>query len=69
MNQETTMPVISIEMGPSTPEKKQKLIQALTTTAAQITGIPEQSFIVLIKEYPLDAIGVGGEPLSNRISS
>ncbi len=29
-----------------------------------ITSIPEQSFIVMIKEYPFDAIGVGEELLS-----
>ncbi len=64
---EKRMPVISIEMGPTALEKKQELIQALTTAAAKILTLPEQSFVVLIKEYPLDAIGVGGQSLSHRI--
>ncbi|NLV25728.1 MAG: 4-oxalocrotonate tautomerase [Methanomicrobiales archaeon] len=60
------MPVISIEMGPANSEVKEQLIKTLTKDAAKITKIPEQSFIVLVKEYPIDGIGVGGQPLSQR---
>lgn len=61
------MPVISVEMGPANPEVKEELIKKLTKTAAEITQIPESVFLVIIKEYPTDAIGVGGVPLSNRV--
>ncbi|PWR74100.1 4-oxalocrotonate tautomerase DmpI [Methanospirillum lacunae] len=60
------MPVISVEIGPLTSEVKEELIKTLTKTASSITKIPESSFIVLVKEYPADAIGVGGIPLSKR---
>ena len=61
------MPVISVEIGPINAEIKSDLIKKLTQTAAEITHIPEATFVVLIKEYPLDAIGVGGVPLSERV--
>lgn len=60
------MPVISIEIGPLNAETKSALIKSITKTASEITKIPEATFVVLIKEYPLDAIGVGGTPLSER---
>lgn len=60
------MPVISVEIAPLATEVKEELIRSLTKTSAEITKIPEESFIVLVKEYPADAIGVGGTPLSKR---
>jgi 4-oxalocrotonate tautomerase family enzyme len=60
------MPVISIELGPVSPDVKEVLIRSLTEAAADATKIPEQNFVVLVKEYPLDGIGVGGTPLSQR---
>lgn len=59
-----TMPVITIDLGQVTPDVKAALIRDLTTTASEITKIPESSFFVFVREYPLDAIGVGGTPLS-----
>jgi len=61
------MPVISVELGPVSAEVKSELIKKLTKTAAEITKIPESTFVVLIKEYPVNAIGVGGIPLSERV--
>jgi len=60
------MPVISVEIAPVSTEIKEELIRSLTKTTSEITNIPEESFIVLVKEYPPEAIGVGGTPLSNR---
>ncbi|WP_319580476.1 4-oxalocrotonate tautomerase DmpI [uncultured Methanospirillum sp.] len=60
------MPVISVEIAPLATEVKEELIRSLTKTTAAITKIPEESFVVLVKEYPADAIGVGGTPLSKR---
>ena len=60
------MPVISIELGPVSPEVKKELISFLTKAAASATKIPEQTFIVIVRETPLDAIGVGGVQLSQR---
>ncbi|HWQ65475.1 MAG TPA: 4-oxalocrotonate tautomerase DmpI [Methanospirillum sp.] len=61
------MPVISIEIGPVSAEVKEELIRSLTQAASAATKIPEQTFVVLVKEYPLDAIGVGGTALSRRV--
>lgn len=60
------MPVISVEIAPLKSEVKEELIRSLTKTASSITQIPESSFIVLVKEFPADSIGVGGIPLSKR---
>ncbi|MDD1724427.1 MAG: 4-oxalocrotonate tautomerase family protein [Methanospirillum sp.] len=57
------MPVISIEMASTSPEIKEELIRRLTKVSSEITRIPESSFFVFVKEYPADAIGVGGTPL------
>jgi 4-oxalocrotonate tautomerase len=63
------MPVISIELAPISPEKKEELIRSFTKIASDTLGIPEQSFVVLVKEYPYDAIGVGGIPLSQVVKN
>lgn len=60
------MPVITIDLGQVNPEVKAALIRGLTTTASEITNIPESSFFVFVREYPLDAIGLGGIPLSQK---
>jgi len=61
------MPIISIELGPITKEKKTQLVQVLTRDASEITGIPQDKFVVLIRELELDNIGVGGQLLSDRL--
>ncbi|NVN91105.1 MAG: tautomerase family protein [Desulfuromonadales bacterium] len=63
------MPIISIELGPTTKDKKAQLIQTLTRDASDITGIPQEKFVVLIRELELDNIGVGGQLLSERLAS
>ena len=60
------MPVITIDMGRLTREKKAELVRTLTRDASSITGIPEEKFIVLINEKERDNIGVGGQLLSDR---
>jgi 4-oxalocrotonate tautomerase len=61
------MPVITIELWPVSPGVKAALIGKLTTTASEITGLPESAFFVYVREYPTDAIGVGGIPLSQQV--
>ena len=58
------MPVITIETGKASKEKKEALIERLTKVSSEILQIPEQSFIVLINEYEDDNIGTGGEVLT-----
>ena len=57
------MPVITVAMQSLPHEDKKALISALTTSAAQVTRIPESSFIVLVDELPEEAIGIGGKTL------
>lgn len=58
------MPVITIDLWPVSPGIKTELIQKLTKTASDITNLPQSAFFVYVREYPSDAIGVGGVPLS-----
>jgi len=58
------MPVIQIDTGSMSKEKKAELIKALTDTASSILGIPAQAFVVIIRENSLDNVGTGGKQLS-----
>ncbi|KAB2950757.1 4-oxalocrotonate tautomerase [Heliorestis acidaminivorans] len=59
------MPFIKIEAGKiNTTEQKEKLIFGLTKVASEVLNLPEDKFIVLLKENELDNWGVGGEMLS-----
>jgi len=60
------MPVITMDSAALAPGVKTALIGSLTRAAAEATGLPEASFIVLLRELPADAIGIGGVPLSER---
>jgi 4-oxalocrotonate tautomerase len=60
------MPVITIDLWQVSPEIKTELIQKLTKTASEITKLPPPAFFVYVREYPADAIGVGGIPLSQQ---
>lgn len=61
------MPVITIDLWPVSTEVRAELIQNLTKTASEITGLPQHTFFVYVREYPADAIGVGGIPLSQQV--
>jgi 4-oxalocrotonate tautomerase len=61
------MPVITIDLWKVSPETKAELIEKLTTTASEITKLPPPAFFVYVREYPLDAIGTGGTPLSQQM--
>jgi 4-oxalocrotonate tautomerase len=60
------MPVITIDLWPVSNEVRVELIQKLTKTASEITKLPPSAFFVYVREYPTDAIGVGGTPLSQQ---
>ncbi len=57
------MPYISIERGKLTAEQKKELIARLIATAAEMTNIPEQFFMVTIKEVPDENFGIGGKSI------
>lgn len=60
------MPVITLEAGKLSNEQKSQLVKEFTATAANVMNVPEQAFIVLLKENEADNIGVGGTLLSER---
>ncbi len=60
------MPIITLETGPLSAEKKEQIIKEFTKTMCDVTGLPAQSMIVLIHELSPDNIGLYGEQLSKR---
>lgn len=60
------MPVITLEAGKLNKDQKNKLVKDFTSKASEIMNVPEQAFIVLIKENGMDNIGFGGKLLSDR---
>ena len=62
------MPVITLEGSKISSAQKEALIQRLTKTASEIMNIPEQAFVVLLKENDPDNIGTGGEVLSKVLA-
>ena len=57
------MPYISIECGPLTAPQKQALIEQVTLAAAKATAIPQQFFMVTVKELPDTSFGIGGRTI------
>jgi 4-oxalocrotonate tautomerase len=60
------MPVITIDGSKLNKEQKRELVKSLTKSASNITNVPEQAYVVLIKENDEDNIGVGGALLSEK---
>ena len=59
------MPVISIDIAELSKDKKTELVKGFTETASQVTGIPEEAFVVFVREYSKDNIGIGGKLMSD----
>jgi 4-oxalocrotonate tautomerase len=55
------MPYITVEGGNLTTEQKEKLISELTKVSSEIMKIPEDFFMITIKELPEKNIGIGGK--------
>ena len=60
------MPVITLEAAALDREQKKRLVEALTESAARSTNMSKESFYVLLMEYTLDTVGVGGVLLSEK---
>jgi 4-oxalocrotonate tautomerase family enzyme len=64
------MPVITIAGRPLPEvEKKAVLVRKVTEAACEAYGMPRESIIVLIQEYPLANIGVAGGLVSEGAKS
>ena len=60
------MPFITVEAGSLTKDQKVSLAKNLTKTAAEVMKLPEDAFIVFMKENSYDNIAAGGVLLSER---
>ena len=60
------MPVITLEAGKLNKEQKSQLVKEFTSTASKVMNVPEQAFIVLLKENEQDNIGFSGQLMSER---
>lgn len=61
------MPNITID-GPVIKEiaTKRTLVEEITRVASQAYALPKEAFVVVIKENPLENVGVGGILLADR---
>ncbi|MBM7622568.1 4-oxalocrotonate tautomerase DmpI [Sporohalobacter salinus] len=60
------MPIITLEGPELTKEQKKELVKSFTKSASGIIGMPEEKFIVMLKETESENVGVGGELLSEK---
>jgi 4-oxalocrotonate tautomerase len=58
------MPIITLEMGSLSTEQKEKLIVSFTRDVCEVTGMPPEAMVVLIRELSRENMGVGGHQLS-----
>lgn len=62
------MPVVNFQGAILSTEQKKKLIQKFTEITKEVTHSPDQFITVVIEEYSLDNLGVGGKTV-NEIKS
>ena len=63
------MPLIVFEVGGELgTEKKTELVEKLTKTSAEVTGIREEAFVIYIHELSEENIGIGGKLLTRVIA-
>jgi len=55
------MPYITVEGGQLTVEQKEKLIAKLSEVSSEIMNIPQDFFMITIKELYDKNIGIGGK--------
>ena len=60
------MPIINIDGPKLSKDQKAQLIKEFTSVASKVIELPEEAFIVLIKESDRDNVGVGGVMLSEK---
>jgi 4-oxalocrotonate tautomerase len=61
------MPVITLEIGPLTREKKAALIRGFVEHASAVTGLPCEVFVTIIKENALENVGNGVQTLAEKL--
>ncbi len=61
------MPLITIEAGKMPDDVRIKLMKKLTEVSSEITGIPEDSFWIFVKELGPDSTMIGGKTLAEVV--
>lgn len=57
------MPTITMEVGKLPREQKKDLVEKFTEVAVEITGIPKQFMLIVIREWPDENLGLDGTTL------
>lgn len=60
------MPVIHIDSNELSRKQKRKLVKSITQISSEITGLPESTITIIIREVPAEDVGVGGILLCDR---
>ncbi|MEI7596663.1 MAG: 4-oxalocrotonate tautomerase DmpI [Bacteroidota bacterium] len=63
------MPVITLDGPVLSLEKKERIVKEFTKLANEITGIPEEAFVIFIKENPYENMGQGGILISEKLKN
>ena len=57
------MPYITVESGVLSDTQKEELIKQLTEISSEIMKIPQEFFLIIIKEVPDKNFGIGGKTI------
>ena len=60
------MPVVTIDGGTLSTEKKRRLCSDITNALEAAYGLPKSAYVVLIRENPGENVGVAGELICDR---
>jgi 4-oxalocrotonate tautomerase len=60
------MPTITVSGPASDIDRKRKLVEGLTKTAAEVFGLPADAIVVIIQENPPENVARGGVLLVDR---
>ncbi len=63
------MPVITLDGPELSVDKKEILAREFTKIASEVTNIPKESFIVIIKEHPYESMASGGVLISEKLKN
>ncbi|MCK9152463.1 4-oxalocrotonate tautomerase DmpI [Methanobacterium alcaliphilum] len=59
------MPIIHIDSNELSRDQKRNLVESITKISSEIMGLPENTITIIIREVPLEDVGVGGKLLSD----
>lgn len=60
------MPVVTVDGGELSVEKKRQLCSDITEALSSAYGLPKSAYVVLIRENPGENVGVAGELICDR---